>query len=658
MLLSVNNFLKLLNNYFDKECDNYILWLPIFFIIGIICRFQIDYYSYKILSIFILTIVLFFANREYYYFRLVNIIVIFILCGYIRTHYFIKNYDFYTVKYPIGNVKVYGKVEKEIINRDFNDNYNKELIVKVNKIEKNDKTIKNIPNKLKIRLKDENEVVYINDIVLKTFVFPIQNKYFQSDFDFRKYMYFQGIGGVGYKGKILFNEKNNNDISIKQKIDIFRAKLAKNIIKCRESTKSTTIISVLLTGQKNLANKQSMEYMNYSGLAHLLSISGLHMMTLIVLIMFVVKWILLRFEYIALNYNVFKISAIVSLIINFVYLLLSGSSISAIRSYIMSVILLISIIIGRFNSPLRSIMFVMFTISFVKPHFIFNAGFQMSFMAVIGLTSCIEYYYNYKNNRDETVITRLFSGKITQYFLIGFITSLVAELATTPFSIYNFNNYSFYNIFANSFLAPLVSFLILPLGLFSLILYFFNLEYLTIVPASYIMDFVLYVSKFITEIPNAVMFVKSPNLISMFFMIFGFLWFCLWKEKWRNFGVILYIIGLIIIPFQKKLDVVVNNVDKMIVFVDKKEAYIYSSKNYKINKILKKLGISKYYSINDNINTKCNKDNCTKIIKNKDTLIFIKDGKIAKINTSTFEVITNFNLNIGNITYDNFIKNY
>ena len=73
----------------------------------------------------------------------------------------------------------------------------------------------------------------------------------------------------------------------------------------------------------HLEAQLAIEYMNYSGLAHLLSISGLHMMTLIGIMFFISKWILLRFEYIALNYNVFKISSIISLVIRSIVLFIS-----------------------------------------------------------------------------------------------------------------------------------------------------------------------------------------------------------------------------------------------------------------------------------------------------------------------------------------------
>lgn len=653
-------FINKIKESFDNERDNYVLWLPVFFIFGIILQFYFKYYDLSLLFLFIICLFLWYYNKNHRYLKLFFICCVFILFGYIRTHYFIKQYNYYALEYPLGVVKIYGFIKKEIINKKFDGSYDKEIIVKVDKIKslKNNRFIKKVPYLLKIKLQDFNEKIVLGKVILTATVFPIQEKYFQSDFDFKRDMYFKGIGGVGYKGKIIANQQMKSDtITLIQKIDILRKNIAQKIINVRRDASSTSIIAVLLTGQKNLSDKQAVEYMNYSGLSHLLSISGLHMMTLIGLSIFIIKWLLLRTEYFALHHDVFKISATISLIINFIYLLLSGSSVSAVRAYIMSVILLISIIINRFNTSLRSIMFVMFITVFVRPYIIFNVGFQMSFMAVIGLVSCIESYYSYIRNKNKTILDEYISNKFSQYFILGFITSCVAECATTPFSIYTFNNYSFYNVFVNSFLTPLVSFVVLPLGLISLALCIFNLEYLTILPASYVMDFVLYVSKFITEIPNAVMFVRSPNLISMFLMIIGFLWFCLWKRKWRWFGIILYIVGLLIIPLQKRLDVIVDYKNEMIILLEKKDVYVYNPNKYSIGNILKKLGAKDYVEIKDLTYKKCDKK-CVIILNNSNIITFIKKDKIINIDKHNLKIIDNINMNVEIVKYGSVINGY
>lgn len=605
IFIDLRRFFLFIKECFTEDSDSYILWLPVFFAVGVLLQFY--FYNEFIIASFLslISCLLIFIISKSPYRAMILFPFIFIFFGYLRTHQYIKNNDHYIIKEPLGYVKVYGKVKEQIIRKNYNEQIINEIVIETIRI--GDKYVNTL---LKVRLNDKNAKVYKSDIIVNTVAFPIKNNY--MGFNSERYYYFKHIGGLGYKGKIIYNKTIDEKQTITEKINDIRTEVAKRIIDARPETAATGIIAILITGKKDMADKKAIEYMNYSGLAHLLSISGLHMMTLIGIVFFIAKWVLLRFEFIALNYNVFKISAIISLFINFLYLLLSGSSVSAVRAYLMSVILLVSIIVGKFNSSLRSVMFVAFLVLLIKPHLIFSAAFQMSFMAVIALIACVDIVYN-KEKFGKTFLT------------IGLLTSFIAECATTPFSIYNFNNYSFYNVFINSFVTPLVSFVILPFSLLSMFLYPFNLEKILLIPASYLMDFVLFIAKYITEIPNSVFFVASPNIFSMFLMILGLLWFCLWHEKWRYYGIIMYIFAIIIYLFQPKPSTI--KTEKSLILIENNKAFIYTDNKYEIFSITRKLGIDEYYILKNDFKN-CDKNSCLRVFNNKDKFIIIKNGKI------------------------------
>lgn len=651
-------FRKKILELFQNEKNNYILWLPVVFIFGIILRFRLEE-SLKILNIFLMIalilLILVSVRTRKIITRMTAITVIFVIVGYIRTDFIIEKYNFPIIKKPTGRVKITGTVEKEIININKNKRTTKDIIVLVEKIESFDKKFEKseTPKKLQIRLINADEKVYLGNIILTAQVFPIENKTLPSSFDKRRYLYFKGIGGLGYKGKVIQNDKINGRMSIEQKINSLRLKIAKRIIEIRPESKSSGIVAILLTGQKNLADKEAIENMNLSGLSHLLSISGLHMMILIYFTTLITKWILLRFEAVANKYNVFKLSALVSLIINFFYLLLSGANVSAVRAYLMSIILLFSIVLGRFNTGLRSVMFTMLFMVFLEPYVIYMPGFQLSFLAVIILVAVIEYYYKIKYYEANLFdIGNYYSmnnisifNKVTEYFKLSFILSLAVECATTPFSVYNFNNYSFYNILVNSFLTPVVTFFVLPLSIISLILMPIKLDFLAVLPATYGMDIVLWFSNFIVNLPKSVMFIRSPNSFSLFFMIFGILWFCLWCSKLRKFGILLYGIGLIILFFQKTPDIIIENKNKTIFFFDE-DFYVLNPDKYKTKEIIKKFGKVKYFDLStveldtchktiENKNGKIAKNNkklkCSRLFKINDCYFFFKNGNFVKI---------------------------
>jgi competence protein ComEC len=547
-----------------------------------------------------------------------------VLLGYLRTDYHIKQYDFPVIQHPTGSVKIYGTIEEEVVNVRKDKSITKEVIMSVDRIE----NMNEIPQKLQIRLKNPHQEIYLTKAIIRASIFPIDSKSLYSDFDLRRHYYFKKIGGVAYAGMVIFNDSEGQQLTMGQKITNIRKKIAERVVSVRKNSQSTGIIAILLTGQRGFADKQTIENMNFAGLAHLLSISGLHMMTLIGFIFFIVKWLLLRFETVALKYNVFKISSIISLLVNFIYLLLSGANVSAIRAYIMSVILLTSIIVGRFSDSMRSIMFVMFVLTFLTPSAVFSVGFQMSFSAVMALIALIEYYNDYRANNDETIFTHYSRTKLGKFLIFGFLTSIAAECATTPFSIYSFNNYSFYNVIINSFVTPIVSFWVLPLSLASLFLLPFNLESMAILPASYAMDIVIYISNFIVKIPNSVKFVQSPSNFAMFMMILGLSWFCLWREKWRKFGIILYALGLFAVLLQEKPDVIIDNKDKMILFFDGGgDIYALNAKKYKILALSRKFGRNEYFDLDEKTLNNCHKGKCTKVDMKNGKIDFHKGEK-------------------------------
>lgn len=627
-----NKLIEKLNYIVEEERNNFILWLPVFFIVGSLVRF--NYFEsgidIKYLNISLLFITIFFLIIGYktknLFIRIISIILIFILLGYLRTEQSIKKYNYPTIEKPIGKVKIIGTVEKEIIGT------NKTIIVSIDKIESlnNKKNFpKNkIPKKLKIRLSNNNQEISLSKIILTAYVFPIEKKLIYSDFDNKKYLYFQKIGGLGYRGEIIYNEKiKNNKLSIKQKIDLLRYKIATKIINVKPNSKSTGIIAILLTGQKNLADKQTIENMNMSGLAHILAISGLHIMTLILSILYLSNWVLTRSEKLILNYNIQKISIVISLIISFLYLLLSGMSVSAIRAYIMSIILMFSTILGRFNTSSRSIMFTMFLFVFIKPYVIFSAGFQMSFMSVIALITAMDIYN--KNIDMDGKFYKIYKYK--RYITTGFTLSIAAELAVTPFVIYNFNYYSFYNIFVNSFITPIVSFIVLPLGLLSLLLMPFKLEALLILPASYAMDIIIYIVNFIVKIQNSFIFVRSPSIFCFFLMILGLFLFCLLKSGLRKVGIVLYLLAFIIFFLQKNPDIIVDNRNKSLIFTDEKNNfYVLKPNKYKIAGLLRKFGKRDYCDLEKVKLDSCGEfenKSCTKLNVEEGFYHFYKNGE-------------------------------
>lgn len=633
-----------LKSIFISERNRWILWLPIFFCIGIFLFFKYKIFNEKLLYLLILQIISLIIFRKKEILKFFILPVIFLSCGYVRSMYFYKSFDFPKLKYDTGYVNVCGTITNTYLKKSSKGNLYREAILEVEKIEKTEKSFKNFindenfktPKKILIRF-NYDTILEEGKVKINTILYPITKKQHFTSFDFEEYYYFKKIGGIGYKGKILEFKKTKIKKDFFDKINNFRYKYSEKIIEILDDD-SGSIIATLITGNKKVGNQDTIKLMNNAGLAHLLAISGIHMMTLITITTMIIKWILLRFEKIALNYDVFKISAGISLVLNFFYLALSGFGISAIRAYLMCVVVLFAIILERFNNPLRSVFFVMLLMTFVNPYSIFNPGFQMSFSAVIGLIAGYEYYADKKEN-PNSFISIINSSKFFKYIFGIFFTSIIAEMATTPFSLYHFNVYTFYNVFANFIAVPLVSIVILPLSMISLPLYFisFGLEKFVLIPAGWGVNIIIKVCEYIENIEDAIIFIPSPCSLSMFLMIFGGIWFCIWQKKWRIWGIYIYFVGVFVIFFQREPDLIIDYKNNNFVLTDN-EYNLYpvgKINKFTLNTWLLKFGKEKAFNYKELFNNKCSLNGCTKLIKKKNSYLYYK-------NTNSIEIKYNY----------------
>ena len=127
---------------------------------------------------------------------------------------------------------------------------------------------------------------------------------------------------------------------------------------------------------------------------------------------------------IALNHPVKKWAAVAALCASFAYLMLSGASIPALRSFIMIAVAFISIIADRPAISMRVVALSALVILVLSPESWIDPSFQMSFAAVVGLVSAFEWW----QRRKAKAVT---AGAARGYLAKG--TRLVGGTAATSF---------------------------------------------------------------------------------------------------------------------------------------------------------------------------------------------------------------------------------
>lgn len=285
-----------------------------------------------------------------------------------------------------------------------------------------------------------------------------------GSFDQKQYNSLVGLdatGAVFYIKKV----KSLNEQNVKNNFSAARRFLTKSIMKEFQAP-ANGIAAALLTGDKSAIPTEIRDKFIKSETAHILAISGLHMSVVSAIVFVLFSKI---FSYLGLfikKLNFQTAAAIFTIPTTFVYLGLSGFSPSAVRAFIMTTICFISLIMGKKVLSLRSVSLAAFVILIFDPASLFLVSFQLSFCAVVAL---ISFYENFQNLIQKFYCSKNFITKFFCYIILSIITTIIASLATFPISVSTFNRLSLIGVLGNITAIPLISFIIAPLGIFTIL---------------------------------------------------------------------------------------------------------------------------------------------------------------------------------------------
>ena len=221
------------------------------------------------------------------------------------------------------------------------------------------------------------------------------------------------------------------------------------------------------TGDQNAISDADADAMRRSGLAHLLSVGGLHITAAVGLAMLLTLKMLALSERLALRFNLVLVAAGAGALAGIAYTILTGSQVPMLRSCIAALIVLAGIAIGREAISLRMLAVAALVILAVRPEAVAGASFQLSFAAVGAIIALHSTKWARRAfmRRDDGWAARIARGGINLL-----VTGLAVELAVMPFALFHFHKAGIYGVLANIVAIPLTTFLILPLEFAALLL--------------------------------------------------------------------------------------------------------------------------------------------------------------------------------------------
>jgi competence protein ComEC len=310
------------------------------------------------------------------------------------------------------------------------------------------------------------------------------------------------------------------------------------------------IAAALVTGDRSTIDQVTNEALRDSGLGHLLSVSGIHMGVVGGLVFAMVLWTLSLVPPIALRVPVKKIAALTALIVLAAYLVVSGSSVPAIRSFIMACVAFGAILLDRPAISMRGLALAAFVVVLIFPESVLEPGFQMSFAATMALVTLFEMMKRAPHEPALPTPGPLIGALQASIRGIGgvLLISAVAGLATDPFAIYHFQRFSLYSLPANLITAPIMSFLVAPMAAAAAILAPFGWSELPLQAMASALDLVAAVGETFGMRPEAVRALPRPSDGAFALCVFAIVWACLWRGALRwvaapvfAFSIVLYV---------------------------------------------------------------------------------------------------------------------
>ncbi|MBW2560989.1 MAG: ComEC/Rec2 family competence protein, partial [Deltaproteobacteria bacterium] len=390
-----------------------------------------------------------------------------------------------------------------------------------------------VKGKILLSVKDSNNVFsYGNYIRAQTKLKEPHNFNNPGSFNYKRYLRYRGIHLRGYVGRpseiVVIRESSGN--YFRTKIERYRS-LIRELILGKAPSPEGSVLQALILGEKEGIPEEIIGNFNRAGVSHILAISGLHVGIIAFLSFFIVKVLMKSSEYLLLRFNIFKVSALFSVIPVIGYAFIAGLRISTIRAAIMILCYLAALLAGRGRDLLNILAFAAFLILVISPASLFDVSFQLSFTAVAAIILVTPTLVGMIPQADGGGFLRKGMTTIVLFAMV----SLAAVIGTAPLIALYFNRISTITLIANLFAIPIIGFAVLPLGmLFIVTVFFAPVVSVLITVASFFVRIAVSIIGLLSSLPFSSLVVTTPTPLEVIFYYLFVLTGVRLAHTWRS----------------------------------------------------------------------------------------------------------------------------
>ncbi len=402
------------------------------------------------------------------------------------------------------------------------------------------------------------------------------------EFDYQKMMQGKGIEYSVYLSNADYRKTGINYNRFKNKAEQLREKLIAKLTSAIPEKKERSVISALTLGYRLELAPETIDYFTSTGAMHVLAVSGLHVGLIYYILSILFSWIRRR------KYGNFLYPCIL-IILLWCYAAITGFSASVQRATVMFTFIIVGEVLRRPINIYNSLSASAFLLMLLNPEIIFEIGFQLSYIAVLGIVLI------------QPRISKLMpvKNRFLKFLWDLFTVSIAAQLATFPLGILYFNQFP--NLFwiSNFVVIPGATLIIWLAFIFFLTSPFPVIAQLIANILSLTTYSMISILKFLSELPYALsegIQITVLQTYLIYFILISILAFALSKRKnWIFYGLIVTL-AIQLSTFWDKTRImnqktvyVYNSSNNLIHFINGRNNYIVQNDQDSISDIEKRM---------------------------------------------------------------------
>ena len=275
---------------------------------------------------------------------------------------------------------------------------------------------------------------------------PVSARNF-DEFDYARYLIRKGISGTGFvaSGHWQFSEcrKEKEGIAtvLYRLAASYRTQIENLYRRLGIEGDELAVLSALTLGDKTDLSESVRESYSVAGVSHVLALSGLHIGLLYALAFFLLRPLLLGGQ----SGRVLR--SLLLILLLWLFAFFTGLSPSVVRSAAMFSIWALADLCGRQSFSLNTLALTAWLMLLVRPVWLFDVGFQLSFAAVLSILLFQPFLFRLCPVRHR-------AGT----YLWGLVSvSVAAQLGTAPLVLFYFSRFSTHFLLTNLLVVPLVT---------------------------------------------------------------------------------------------------------------------------------------------------------------------------------------------------------